>query len=40
MERGGWSVVAILVACLLLVGAAAEEHDPGSVAGRHHAVAP
>jgi hypothetical protein len=40
MERGPWSLVLILVACLLLVGVAAEEHDPGSVADTHHAVAP
>ena len=39
MERGPWSVVLILVACLLLVGVAAEEHDPGS-ADTPHAVAP
>jgi hypothetical protein len=32
--------VLILIACLLLVGVAAEEHDPGTVAGTHHAVAP
>jgi hypothetical protein len=40
MERGPWSVVLILIACVLLVGIAAEEHDPGTVAVTHHAVAP
>jgi hypothetical protein len=40
MERGPWSVVLILIACVLLVGIADEEHDPGTVAVRHHAVAP
>ena len=40
MERVPWSMVLILVACLLLVGVAAKEHDPGAAADTHHAVAP
>jgi hypothetical protein len=29
MQRNPWSMVALVVACLLLVAGAAEEHDPG-----------
>jgi hypothetical protein len=31
-------LVVIIVACLALVGLAAEEHDAGSVTDTHHAV--
>ena len=38
MQRGPWTLVVIVVACLALVGLAAEEHDAGSVTDTHHAV--
>ena len=40
MQRAPWSLVMILLATLVLVGVAAEEHDPGTVSVTHHAVAP
>jgi len=38
MQRGPWFLVVIVVACLALVGLAAEEHDAGSVTDPPHAV--
>ena len=38
MQRGPWFLVVIVVACLALVGLAAEEHDAGSVTDTHHSV--
>ena len=40
MQRAPWLLVLLVVACLLLVGIAAEEHDAGSVTDTHHAVLP
>jgi len=38
MQRGAWYLVVIVVACLALVGLAAEEHDAGAVTDTHHVV--
>ena len=38
MQRGPWFLASLIVACLVLVGIAAEEHDAGAVTDTHHAV--
>lgn len=38
MQRAPWFLMVLVVACLALVGIAAEEHDAGSVTDTHHAV--
>jgi hypothetical protein len=38
VQRAPWFLVSLVVACLVLVGIAAEEHDAGSVTDTHHAV--
>ena len=38
MQRAPWFLMVLVVACLALVGLAAEEHDAGSVTDTHHAV--
>jgi hypothetical protein len=36
VQPAPWFLVFLLVACLALVGLAAEEHDAGSVTDTHH----
>ena len=38
MQRAPWLLMVLVVACLALVGIAAEEHDAGSVTDTRHAV--
>jgi hypothetical protein len=38
VQRVPWFLVLLAVECLVLVGIAADEHDPGSVTDTHHAV--
>jgi hypothetical protein len=38
MQHAPMFLVVLVVACLALVGIAAEEHDGGSVTDTHHAV--
>jgi hypothetical protein len=38
VQRAPWFLVSLVVACLALVGIAAEEHDGGTVTDTHHAI--